>query len=169
MRYWKSSLFFIAALLIQTNILNLFSIFGYTPNLSLALVIAFSFLLRGEMHGFILGTISGILFDIAFSPVIGTTAIPLFVVALFIYVACYTVNNESYINMALFSVLSIIIYYGTSRLILRLAGDPRGILIALKPAIFSGIYTLIVSMLIFSAMLSKRKKNRTDRHKRWLI
>lgn len=169
MRYRKAAIFFVTALLVQTNLLNLISVFGYTPNLCLALVIVFAFLFRGEYHSVIFGIFSGIIYDAAFSSVVGPTALALTAVYAFIYIVGYTANNESYVNMFFFAAGSTAIYYFFLRLFLKIAGDPRSISAISGYMLGSGIYTVIVSMLIFAILLRIRSRNKKDGYKRWLI
>ncbi len=169
MRYCKSAVLFASALLVQTNFLNLIAVSGYTPNLCLALVIVFSFLLRGEAHAVIFGAVSGIVYDMAFSPVIGPTALALLAVCAFIRVIGYTANNESCINMIVFGAGSISIYYFLRWLLLGIAGDPRAISIALRQILYSGSYTLAVVLIIFTVLLRIRNRNKKHGYKRRLI
>ena len=77
MRYWKAAAAFLVAFLIQTSLLNIISIKGYTPNLLLCLVVVFSFLYEDGLYGIIFGAVFGLLYDICFSSGRGPTALAL--------------------------------------------------------------------------------------------
>ena len=55
MNYWKAGIMFLIAFLIQTSLLNLVMIHGYTPHLILCLVIVLSFLYENRMYGVVFG------------------------------------------------------------------------------------------------------------------
>ena len=53
MRYWKAAIAFAVAFIMQTSLLNVISIKGYTPNLLLCLVVVFSFLYEEDLYGLV--------------------------------------------------------------------------------------------------------------------
>lgn len=166
MKYWKSALIFLAAFLMQTNILNFIAIKSYTPNTLLISVIIFSYFFRNEYHGLMYGTIFGALYDMSFSQVIGPTALSLALVAILIYFFSISMNDESYLNISIISIISIVIFYISRWGLLRLAGNPRGVVTAFYEVAFSCIYTFIVVIIIFTVILRKRHKNIKSRYYR---
>ena len=86
MNYWKAGIMFLIAFLIQTSLLNLVMIHGYTPHLILCLVIVLSFLYENRMYGVVFGAAFGVLYDICFSNFTGPTGISLVVVAIVILI-----------------------------------------------------------------------------------
>ncbi|MDY5771657.1 MAG: rod shape-determining protein MreD [Anaerovoracaceae bacterium] len=106
MRYWKAAIAFAAAFLIQTSLLNLISIKGYTPNLLFCLVVVFSFLYEDELYGLIFGALFGVMYDICFSIVIGPTALALTVTAVFVLVVREYANIENIMNLWFVSIVS---------------------------------------------------------------
>ena len=60
MNYRKAIVLFVIAFLVQTSLLNVIMIKGYTPNLLLCLVVTISFLYENKTYGIVLGAIFGI-------------------------------------------------------------------------------------------------------------
>ena len=98
---------FLIAFLIQTSLLNLVMIHGYTPHLILCLVIVLSFLYENRMYGVVFGAAFGVLYDICFSNFTGPTGISLVVVAIVILILREYANIENILNMWIASTISI--------------------------------------------------------------
>lgn len=164
MRYWKAAIVFAAAFLVQTSLLNMLSIKGFTPNLILCLVVVFSFLYEEEMYGIIFGAVFGVLYDICFSAVIGPTAIALVVTAIVILIVREYANIENIINLWVVSVLSLGIFYVISWALFRLSGNPLGIVYVLKGLPWTGLYSLVVITAIYLILIRRVVKHRKDRY-----
>lgn len=164
MQYWKAGLMFLLAFFIQSSLLNLIGIAGYTPNLMLCLVVVLSFLYESEMYGVVYGALFGILYDICYSSVIGPTAISLVLVAIFILLVREAANTENIVNMWIVTLLSIFMYYGIDWLLLRLSGNPIGFVYVIKSLPVVCIYSFGVITLIYFILIKKAVKHRKDRY-----
>ena len=164
MKYWKASLFLLAAFFIQTSLLNLISIAGCTPNLILCMVVVLSFLYENEMYGVVFGAVFGLLYDICYSSVIGPTAISLVLVAILILVLREYANIENIVNMWVISAVSIVLYYGMNWGLFHMAGNPIGFVYVIKalPGVF--LYSFTVVTLIYLILIRKAVKHRRDRY-----
>ena len=111
MRYWKAAIIFAVAFFVQTSLLNVISIKGYTPNLLLCLVIVFSFLYEDGKYGIIFGAICGLMYDICFSSVLGPTPLALLCTAVVVLLARESANIENIVNLWILSAVSLVIYY----------------------------------------------------------
>lgn len=164
MKYWKAGLLFSAAFLIQTSLLNLIGIAGYTPNLILCLVVVLSFLYENEMYGVFFGAVFGLLYDICYSSVVGPTPISLVLVAVFILMVREYANIENILNMWIVAALSLLLYYALNWGLFRIAGNPIGLVYVVKtlPGIF--IYSFVVITIIYYLLIRKAVKHRKDRY-----
>ncbi|SHF02417.1 rod shape-determining protein MreD [Caldanaerobius fijiensis DSM 17918] len=73
---------FLGAFIVQSTLFRFIGIYGVKPDLMLILLISFA-LLDGGLEGAILGLFIGFLQDLFFSPAIGMTMIPYFIIGLF--------------------------------------------------------------------------------------
>lgn len=164
MKYWKAGAAFLFAFLIQTSLLNVITIKGYTPNLMLCLVVVLSFLYEDEMYGVVYGALFGVLYDICYSGAIGPTPIALVVVAIFILIFREYANIENVINLWVVSIISIVLYYGLNWLLCFMSGNPIGIMYVLKDLPWTGLYSMVVITIIYLCLLRKVVKHRKDRY-----
>lgn len=164
MKYWKAGLFFLTAFLIQTSLLNLISIAGYTPNLILCLVVVMSFLYENEMYGVFFGALFGLLYDICYSSVVGPTPISLVLVAIFILIVREYANIENILNMWIVAALSLLFYYVLNWGLFKIAGNPIGFVYVVKtlPGFF--VYSFVVITIIYYFLIRKAVKHRKDRY-----
>ena len=164
MRYWKAGLAFTVAFLIQTSLLNVISIKGYTPNLLLSLVVVFSFLYEDGRYGIIFGAVFGLLYDICFSSVLGPTPLALLVTSSVILLVREFANIENIANMWIVSALSLVIFYLVNWGLLRLGGNPVNFVYVLKILPWTGLYSLAVITGIYLVLIRKVTKHRKDRY-----
>lgn len=164
MNYWKSGLLFLTAFLVQTSLLNLIMLFGYTPNLILCLVIVLSFLYENQMYGVIFGGVFGMLYDICFSSFVGPTGIALVVVAIAILILREYANIENIVNMWIVSTISILLYYTLNWVLFHMAGNPIGFVYVLKKLPGEYVYSLAVITILYFIMIRKAAKHRKDRY-----
>ena len=164
MNYRKSIVMFVIAFLVQTSLLNVIMIKGYTPNLLLCLVVTLSFLYEDETYGIVLGAIFGVLYDICFSTVVGPTALCLVVVAAFILLVRELVNIENIINMWVVATISIAVYYVLNWLLIHLTGNPLGILYMLAKLPGEYIYSIIIITILYLILLRLSDRHRRDKH-----
>lgn len=164
MRYWKAGAAFVVAFLIQTSLLNIISIKGYTPNLLLCLVIVFSFLYEDGLYGIVFGAGFGLLYDICFSSVLGPTALALVVTSVVILIVREFANIENIVNMWIVAVFSLVIFYFVSWSLFRLGGNPEGFLYVIKRLPWTGLYSIAVITAIYLVLIRKVTKHRKDRY-----
>lgn len=164
MRYWKAGIFFLIAFLIQTSLLNVINIGGYTPNLLLCLVVIFSFLYEKEMYGLVYGATFGLLYDICYNDVIGPTPIALVIVFVIVLGLRRYANYENIVSMWVTSLISFISYYLINWVMYKIAGSPVGILYALSSSVWAILYTLIIITLMYVIMIKKVSKHHKDRY-----
>ncbi len=164
MNYRKAIVMFVIAFLVQTSLLNVIMIKGYTPNLLLCLVVTISFLYENKTYGIVLGAIFGVLYDICFSTVVGPTALCLVIVAAFILLVRETVNIENIINMWVVATISIAVYYVLNWLLIHLTGNPLGILYMLTKLPGEYIYSIIVITILYLILLRLSDRHRRDRY-----
>ena len=163
MRYWKAAIAFAAAFLIQTSLLNLISIKGYTPNLLFCLVVVFSFLYEDELYGLIFGALFGVMYDICFSIVIGPTALALTVTAVFVLVVREYANIENIMNLWFVSIVSLFLFYLISWSLLHATGNPEGFVFVLRKLPWTGLYSVAVITGIYFILIRKKAKHLEDR------
>lgn len=164
MNYRKAIVMFVIAFLVQTSLLNVIMVKGYTPNLLLCLVVTLSFLYEDETYGIVLGAIFGVLYDICFSTVVGPTALCLVVVAAFILLVRELVNIENIINMWVVATISIAVYYVMNWLLIHLTGNPLGILYMLVKLPGEYIYSIIIITILYLILLRLSDRHRRDKH-----
>lgn len=164
MRYWKAAIAFAVAFIMQTSLLNVISIKGYTPNLLLCLVVVFSFLYEEDLYGLVFGALFGVLYDICFSVVIGPTALALAVTAVFVLFAREYANVENIINLWIVSIVSLVLFYIVSWVLFRIAGNPEGLLFVLKRLPWTGLYSMAVITISYLILIRKKTKHLKDRY-----
>ena len=164
MRYWKAAIAFAAAFLIQTSLLNLISIKGYTPNLLFCLVVVFSFLYEDELYGLIFGALFGVMYDICFSIVIGPTALALTVTAVFVLVVREYANIENIMNLWFVSIVSLFLFYLISWSLLHATGNPEGVVFVLRKLPWTGLYSVAVITGIYFILIRKKTRHLKDRY-----
>ena len=164
MRYWKAAIIFAVAFFIQTSLLNVISIKGYTPNLLLCLVIVFSFLYEDGKYGIIFGVICGLMYDICFSSVLGPTPLALLCTSVVVLLARESANIENIVNLWILSAVSLVIYYLVSWGLFHIGGNPEGLVFVLRRLPWTGLYSLAVITVIYLILIRKETKHRKDRY-----
>lgn len=164
MKYWKAAAAFLVAFLIQTSLLNIINIKGYTPNLLLCLVVVFSFLYEDGLYGIIFGAAFGLLYDICFSSVLGPTALALVATAVVILIVREFANIENIVNMWIVAAVSLVIFYFVSWVLFHIGGNPEGFIYVLKRLPWTGLYSVAVITAIYLVLIRKVTKHRKDRY-----
>lgn len=164
MKYLKVGAFFAVAFIIQPSLLNLVSIGGHTPNLLFCLVVVFSYLFENEIYGVVFGAFFGLLYDICFGAVLGPTAIALVAAAILVLVLREFTNIENILNMWMVSFVSVVVFNLTYWGLLRIGGNPVGIVTAAESMIWTGLYSFAVITLIYSVLIRKIVRHRKDRY-----
>lgn len=165
MKSWKVGLICAIAFIIQSGLVNIFSLWGRTPNLILALVVIFSFLYDNKLYGMISGAILGVLFDICFSQVIGVTAIPLAIVSLIIMMLGGIYNVENIINLAVVSSASIVGYSVLNFVMLKIINNPISFISYMNYMPVSWIGTFIVVLIVYLVLIKDVVKYRRQDRK----
>ena len=137
---------------------------GYTPNLLLCLTVIFSFLYEKEYYGPLLGAVSGLLYDICYSYVIGPTAIALLLTAVIVMALRQYANVENIISMWVVSVLSFLSYYLINWILYKITGSPEGILYALSHSVWTIVYSMAVITAMYILMIRKVDRYHKDRY-----
>jgi rod shape-determining protein MreD len=132
MRYYFAAPIFLLALLLQTTVLWRVTIFGYSPNLLLCLVVVFSFLYE-ERFGLVLGAVFGGLLDVATSLYFGPQAITFVMVYLVVRLLRNVFNHEKMIPDVLMALIATPINVFFVWLIYRMCGVPTNFIFVLKP------------------------------------
>ena len=164
MRYWKAGIFFLIAFFIQTSLLNIINIGGYTSNLLLCLVVIFSFLYEKDMYGLVMGTVFGLAYDVCYSYVIGPTPIALIIVAVLVLVLREYANIENIISMWTVSVISFFVYYFVNWGLYKIAGTTFSLGYAFSHAIWAILYSLFVITILYIFMIKKVSRHHKDRY-----
>lgn len=164
MRYWKVGAAFTAAFIVQTSLLNVISIKGYTPNLLLCLVVVCTFLYEDGRYGIIFGAAFGLLYDVCFSSVLGPTALALLATSAVILLVRESANIENIVNLWIVSAVSLVIFYLVSWGMFRIAGNPESFVYVLKRLPWTGLYSLAVITGIYLVLIRKVTKHRKDRY-----
>ena len=164
MKYWKAAAAVLVAFLIQTSLLNIVNIKGYTPNLLLCLVVVFSFLYEDGLYGIIFGAAFGLLYDICFSSVLGPTALALVATAVGILIVREFANIENIVNMWIVAAVSLVIFYFVSWGLFHIGGKPEGFIYVLKRLPWTGLYSVAVITAIYLVLIRKVTKHRKDRY-----
>jgi rod shape-determining protein MreD len=162
LKYRHSFLLLLVAFILQSTVINHFSIYGVTPNLILCFIVILSFLFGGY-DGIIFGILFGLAIDVSFSPVIGITAICNVIAALFCLEMRRYLYKDNVLSIIIVSVLSTLchalIYWG----LLSMLGKHFNILYLLYIqgiAIgYNGIVAIILYMII-SRNIRRQRRNR---------
>lgn len=109
MKYGYSFLIFLMAFILQSTIMNHFSIFQMSPNLILCLVVIFSFLYSGY-HGAIYGVLFGLIVDVCYATIIGVSALSNFVVYLICTEMKHYLNKDSMVSVIIASFTGTSVY-----------------------------------------------------------
>jgi rod shape-determining protein MreD len=147
MKYYIAIPVFLLAFLIQTTVLYHVTIFGYTPNLLLCLVIVFSFLYE-EHYGLILGLAFGAMLDVSTSWYFGVQTITFLLTYTFVTLLRRVFNHETLLPDMLMAViatpLNVFFVWG----VYRLAGSPMTVMIPLR-----SLPVLVISQCILTGVL----------------
>ncbi|MFV0516469.1 MAG: rod shape-determining protein MreD [Aminipila sp.] len=157
---------FLIAFLLQGTLLNLFSIFGATPNLVLCLVIIFSFLYE-DNNGLVLGVVFGLLMDLCFTPYMGMNAFAMLIVSLFVSFLRENINKENLVPVLTVSVVATFIFNLIYFFLSRCFGSTYSIIYWLKLQPLFVIYNLVVVFILYLILIKRVVKYRNDRYLIW--
>ncbi len=168
MRYRFAIIIFAAAFILQTSVFGQLPIAGCSANLILCCGIVISFVYPETNAGIIIGTAAAVIYDIAFSPYIGMTALPLAVVmGLAIFAREFLLNREHMGSMLVVSASTILIYYHLYFLMVRIAEIPSAYSMFLGKLVIYLILDVIISMILYIFMIENATKHRNDGYLAW--
>lgn len=160
-----SILIFFLAFILQTTFVNMFSIFGVTPNLLVDLLICYLFFNK-DKNGIILAVIFGVIIDISVGQLVGVTPLALILVYFAVISLKENFNVENLVVAVPIGVLSTIIFDFVYFLIYKIFDSiyvfsywigMELIRVLYNFVVFTGIY------LIFSIVYREKK----DRYRTW--
>jgi rod shape-determining protein MreD len=162
LKYRYSFLIFIIAFILQTTIMNHFSIFHMSPNLILCLVVIFSFLYPGY-HGAIYGIVFGLIVDICYATIIGVSALSNFIVYLICIEMKRHLNKDSMVSVMIASFTGTTVYALLYWSAYKLLGYSYTFLYMLEKEAVLIVYHLIITILIYQVVSRHIIKHRGDR------
>jgi len=166
MKYREAICLFTVALLIQTTLMNMFSIYGITPNLLLCLVVIFSFLYNDNIYGLVLGVIYGLLYDICFSEYVGIAALAFLIISLGIMLFSIVMNKEALISVIIVAAASTVAYMLIYWSIMAMLGSSYSFLYMARFLPVSVLYNVAVVAAIYMLMINRVIKHHYDRYYR---
>ncbi len=153
MKIWKPIVAYLVAFLIQGSLVNVVTIANQTPNLLLALTIAIAYLHEEKPYALIFGAGFGLLLDLCFSTYVGPTGIMLAIVACIIYLVDMVAPKENVIFFLVTGACAVTLFYLGDWILIKLAGNPAGLLVMIKELPITMILTLAVCLVIYIVLL----------------
>ncbi len=166
MKYRYSFLIFLAVFLIQGTLLNLFSIFGVTPNLLLCLTVMFALLYESQMHSIVFGCIFGILADMCFMPVAGVSSLGYLAVSLAVMLAGRIFNRENLITMLVLTAVSTVFFQIYMWVMYFFLGSGISVTYMLIRLPLCIIYNMAAAAVFYQIFIRKVTRFRNDRYYR---
>ena len=166
MKYRYSFLVFLAAFLVQGTLLNLFSVFGVTPNLMLCLVVMFSLLYDNQMHGVVFGCIFGVIADMCFMMYAGVSSLGYLAVSLIVMFVGKVLSRENLITMLVLTVISTVLFQFYIWTMYFFFGSNIEITYMLRQLPLNIIYNTAVSAILYQIFIRKVTRFRSDRYYR---
>lgn len=157
---------FLVAFILQGTVLNLFSIYGATPNLILCLVAVFSFLYE-DNNGLTLGVVFGLLIDSCMGQYVGVSALSYLIVSLIVINLRETINKENLASVIIVSVGATLIFNFIYFIIYACLGSTYTLLYWLKLQPIYIIYNSAVVFILYLIFIKKVVKYRNDRYLIW--
>lgn len=156
--------FFILILnfIVQTTVLQHFSIAHVVPNTALIIIITIS-LLKGKYKGAFIGLIAGLLQDILFSKIIGINALIYFLIGYVTGLLNNKVFKESialpFLTVAVSTLSYHIMYY---LFMLFLSRDVSFLMMMKNIALKEAIYNSIISIFVYKQVMKHYKITQID-------
>ena len=151
MKYRYSFLVFLAAFLVQGTLLNLFSVFGVTPN---------------QMHGVVFGCIFGVIADMCFMMYAGVSSLGYLAVSLIVMFAGKVLSRENLITMLVLTVISTVLFQFYIWTMYFFFGSNIEITYMLRQLPLNIIYNTAVSAILYQIFIRKVTRFRSDRYYR---
>jgi rod shape-determining protein MreD len=147
-------------------VLNLFSIYGATPNLILCLVVIYSFLYE-DFNGLILGVVFGLLSDSCMAQYVGVAAFSYLIVSLLVINLRETINKENIASIIIVSVGSTLVFNFIYFIINACFGSVYSLTYWLKLQPIYIIYNTAIVFILYLIFIKKVVKYRNDRYLIW--
>ncbi|MDD2189941.1 MAG: rod shape-determining protein MreD [Eubacteriales bacterium] len=163
MKYRYSLLSFLIAFILQTTVMNHFSIFQMSPNLILCLVVVYSFLYQGY-HGIINGILFGLIVDVCFAEVIGIAALSNFIVSLICIELKRYLNKDSLISVVIASSVGTMAYSLLYWSIYKMLGNDYDLMYVMGKEAVLLIYHILVIAIIYQIISHSIIKHHGDRY-----
>lgn len=168
MRYRWAVLIFVAAFLFQICIVGNITVFGASVNLILCTAVITAFAYPEDTSGLIFGSLFALIYDFAFSPAPGVTALALAVTVLIgMGVKRVFLNSENSLSAVIVSLASVIVYYNLYWCLVKIAGINTAYTAMLTKLPLYLILNFIVMFIMYQIMISKVVKHKTDRYTKW--
>lgn len=163
MKYKYSFILFFIGFIIQSTVMQHFSIFGVTPNIILCLVILFSFLYN-NYHGVVFGPIFGLIQDICFAQIIGISALIYLIIALFSLELNRYFYKESFLSVLIASLTGTTLYGLLYWGIIKLLGSENAFTYMLKIEVILLIYNAVIMLIMYLVMSRRVIKHPSDKY-----
>ena len=164
MKYKYAAIMFFVAFIIQTTLMNAFSVFEVTPNLLLCLVVIFSFLYDENNYGVVLGVVFGLLYDICFSQYIGPAALAFLVISLSIMLVNVVMNKEAVFSVIIIAAAATVIYTLIYWGIMAMLGSNYSFLYMINFLPMYILYNTVIVTLLYYLMIKKVIRYHQDRY-----
>lgn len=163
MKYRYSFLIFFFAAFVQGTVLNLFAIFGTTPDLILCLVAAFALFYEKQFHAALFGTLAGLFLDICYMQYTGISALGYLLTALGIMAAGTWVNRENRMTILLLTVLATVFYQCYLFGMYHFFGSSIVFSAVLRKSALLIVYNAAVALLLYRIFIGRVERFRSDR------
>jgi len=164
MKYKYAIGLFFGAFILQTSLMNAFSVFGATPNLLLCLVVIFSFLYDENHYGMVLGVAFGLLYDICFMQYTGITALSFFVISLAIMLGNVVMSKEAVFSVIMITVAATVIHALIHCGIMVMMGSNYSFLYMIDFVPMYVLYNTVVVIILYFSMIKKVIRHHQDRY-----
>lgn len=168
MKYRFAILIFAIAFILQTSVFGQLQIAGASANLILCCGVVISFTYTETNAGIIVGAITAMIYDIAFSPFIGMTALPLAIVmGIAVFVREFLLNRERMVAMLSVAAGTVIIYYHLYFVMVKISGFASSYVHMLGSLVIYFVLDVIIMMILYIFMIEKATARRDNGYLKW--
>jgi len=165
MKLWKGIIIYAAALVLQPFINYLTPHTGFTANLILVLTVIITFIYDDdEMIGIGLGTVFGLLSDMAFGQYIGPGAFSMAITGITVLFLKGFANRDNFVNGIVLTLISTWLYSSVYWLIYFMAKSPYSYVYAMKTIPLQMVFNCIIGLILYLVLIKKTAKYRKDRY-----
>jgi rod shape-determining protein MreD len=161
MSYKKAALLYGIAFLLQFSLLNLFSVFGVTPNLILCLLVFITYKYNDGVKPALLGIPFSLLADSISGQYVGVGALALFLLCLAVAYFGRDLNRETIWTLLTVSAIGTVVYNSLYWLILSILGNPGtffGLLKFLFLAVPMNLLAVAIAFFVYTRVYRPRVK-----------